>query len=103
MALASLGLSSIALIASFRALLAARRRIDQAEVRKHLTKLELEMVELLDNQEKLLTQVKRLYGRDAVRKHRNQRKTDGADQEESDAEWKARMNRQHALGGRPDG
>lgn len=96
-------LSSGALIVSAWVALRARPRHRHSSLERELKALQVEMVELLDNQEKLLVMTKRKYGRDAVRNHRAKQKTDSDEQGETDEQWKARMNRNYALQGKPNG
>ena len=62
---------------------------------KQFKTLQLDVLELADQYDKLLVLSKRKYGRDSMRKKR----TDSPNGEMSDEEWKKEMSKQLALGG----
>lgn len=74
-----------------------RHRHRTYEVR--LKDLEGDVLDLLDRTDKMATQLKKVYGREAVRQARAAKKAQ-PNGEETDEEWKARMAREFALSGR---
>lgn len=89
----SLGLIALCLSAWLYSTMRSTHR--HRTIEKQLKTLQLDVLELADQYDKLLVLSKRKYGRDSMRKKR----TDTPNGEMSDEEWKKEMNKQMALGG----
>lgn len=93
---------SVALVASLvafwvaaRALADVRLNHEHPSLRRRLAAVEVELLEALDRLDKLSGLAKRKYARDAQRKRRS---ADVQPVEETDEQWKQRMEKEHALG-----
>jgi len=100
----STSIVAIVLIASLAALCGSawclwttRKRHRHMTYEKRLSVVEDEQMIYLDRLDKVTDQLKKLYGREAMRKARAKRHAD-PEPEETDDEWKARMAREMAIG-----
>lgn len=74
-----------------------RKRHRHRTLEKQLNALELEQIESLDRLAKIQYQVKKIVGRESVRKHRQNGKADENTGEETDDDWKLRMSREFGI------
>ena len=91
--------SLAAVFISVRTSLQSRRNHRHNGLEKRLRDAEIELVSMADQLDSLAIIAKKKYSRDAVRETRR-RKAEKLNGEESDEDWKQRMTREHALGGR---
>lgn len=90
-------LVAISLSMSVSALWSVRRKHRHAKFESALRSIKLELAEIADNYEKLLTLSKKKAARDTMRKRREQ--DGGLPDPNSDPEgWKKEMAKRHALG-----
>ena len=96
----ALGLSLVAICLSWFALWRLRRAESTPQVVARISSLEVDQADQADALAKLARLMKRINSREAVRRSREKKKANSEADEETDEQWKERVNRELTLGRR---